>query len=119
MRIRTAFQYLNAFESLRRANATLEVARRKLSPVDFANVEAQIQRQINDINTAIGAFQEELMNKVLPTSVRTGSTFFTLNAHRAGLYPTRPTITWGYPFSEQIIVGYPGSGTNAQLRLQL
>lgn len=87
MRIQTPFQYLNAFESLRRAHTTLEVARRKLSPADFANLEAQIQRQIRDINTAIGSFQEDLINKVMPSQLHNLSAFVTLNAYQGGLYP--------------------------------
>jgi len=118
MRIQTPFQYLNAFESLRRAHTTIEVARRKLSPVDFANLETQIQRQIRDINTAIGSFQEDLINKVMPSQLHNLSAFVTLNAYQGGLYPSRSTITWGgNPFSQEIIVGYPGNEISKQLSL--
>jgi hypothetical protein len=119
LKIETSFQYLNAFESLRRANAALEVARVKLSPVDFAVLAPQIQREIDRITTAIGAFQEALVNDQVQGLTWNYSTYLEFEVYSNALFPTRSTLSWGYPPSSQIIVGYPGSAVDPQLRLQL
>ena len=121
MKIETSFQYLNAFESLRRANTALEVARVKLSPVDFAVLAPQIQREIDRITAAIGAFQEALANDQVEglTNAWNYSTCLEFEVYSNALFPTRSTLSWGYPPSSQIIVGYPGNAVDPQLRLHL
>ncbi len=121
MKIETSFQYLNAFESLRRANAAREISRQRLAPVDFAVLEPQIQREIDNITAAIGAFQEALINNQVAglTNAWNGSTYLHFKVYSNTLFPSRSTLSWGYPSPPQIIVGYPGNAVNDQLELCL
>jgi len=121
MRITTAFQYLNAFEARRRALAALEVARNRLSPVDFAIVESQLLNEVSRIDLAIGAFQERLVNGQILGLAKSwhSRAYGSFQAYGNALFPNRATISWGSRATQQFLVGYPGSQVNAQLCLQL